>query len=84
MSAGDLKFSIYMKELRLKAGFSVDEAARKIGVGVSTVEDWERGLSFPSELSAQRISSVYKVSQQEWLEALKKHYDSLLNSQFEN
>jgi transcriptional regulator with XRE-family HTH domain len=59
-----------MKELRERAGLSIDEAGRKLGVGIDTVHDWERGDVIPSELSAPRISQIYKVSADEWLEAL--------------
>ena len=80
MSDSDKKFSIFMRELRIKAVLTVDEAARRIGVGISTIEDCEKGVSFPSELSVQRISSIYKVSQQDWLKALREHCNSLLSS----
>jgi DNA-binding transcriptional regulator YiaG len=71
MSAQKQKFSGFMKELREKVSLNIEEAARNIGVGVEVLKSWEDGKSYPSELSAQRISAVYMVPQHVWLDALK-------------
>lgn len=71
MSESDLRFCDFMKKLREDARLSLEDAALQIGVGVSLLENWEAGRGYPSELSAQSISAVYGVGQNEWLTALK-------------
>lgn len=36
-----------LKAARVAAGFTQDVAAEKIGVGVSTIKNWEKGITFP-------------------------------------
>jgi len=61
-----------MKDLRAGVGLAADEAARLIGVGIDELLAWEAGEKLPSELSVQRISQVYKIPENEWLQVLRK------------
>jgi len=64
------RFADFMLDLRKSAGLSLEKAAMLIGVGIQELSDWEKGLSLPSELSAQRISQIYGIAESEWLEVL--------------
>jgi len=71
----DNRFAMFMKNLRVDANLSVENAARKIGVGISEIENWENGKLLPSEFSAERISQVYGIDKNEWLEVLRNEVE---------
>lgn len=50
-----------LKAARVAAGFTQDVAAEKIGVGVSTIKNWEKGITFPAQPKIERICLVYGV-----------------------
>ena len=49
-----------LKWARDSFGLSIEEAARKIGVKTSKLEEWEAGISHPSISKLRKISNVYK------------------------
>lgn len=70
-------FSILVRGLREKAKLSVEEAASRLGVPTNVLEEWEMGVSLPLEISAQKISRIYGISKDIWLEVVGKYCDSL-------
>jgi transcriptional regulator with XRE-family HTH domain len=46
-----------LKRLREEAGFSQEELARRIGVSVTTISRWERGVS-PAMLSVPQMKAL--------------------------
>lgn len=46
------------KELRLKLGLSQEKFAQKLGVSISSVSRWERGISRPSQLAERRLNRL--------------------------
>ena len=49
-----------IKELRLKLGLSQERFAQKLGVSLSSVTRWERGISKPSQLAQRRLDRLNK------------------------
>ena len=49
-----------MKELRERAGLSVEEAAYRLGVAYSTIRNWEYGKTEPS-LGVTKISQLLQL-----------------------
>ena len=50
-----------LKALREAKGWTVADAAKQLGVSLSTIYQWERNFSAPSYGSAVKISKVYGV-----------------------
>lgn len=48
-----------LRELRLKAGFTSMEVAKKCGVSDSTVRMWELGQRTPSDPAKIKIANLY-------------------------
>jgi len=55
-------FAKRLKELRAKEGISQEEMAKKIGVHVTHLSRYERGLSVPSLEVAEKIATALHVS----------------------
>ena len=55
-------FSIRLKELREKAGYSQAQLAKKIGVGQSTVGMWENGKNKPQNAKLEMLATLFDVS----------------------
>jgi DNA-binding XRE family transcriptional regulator len=53
---------ISLKAARINAGMTQSEAANHIGVGVSTIKNWEAGKTFPSQPMIDKICEVYRVA----------------------
>lgn len=51
-----------LKTLRLRAGFSMEGLAEKIGVSRQAVAKWENGDSLPDLLKCQALAKLYGVS----------------------
>lgn len=51
--------SITLKAARINKGLSQKEAAKKIGISVDTLGNYERGRSFPDVPTIQRIERAY-------------------------
>lgn len=50
-----------LKAIRINKNLSQDEAAKKIGVSVDTLSNYERGKSFPDIPILKKIEEVYEV-----------------------
>lgn len=53
---------ISLKAARVNAELTQEEAAKKIGVSVSTIQNWESGNTSPTVEQAKVIEKVYKFS----------------------
>lgn len=56
---------ITLKELRDKADLTLSEASDKIGVAPEVLDSWEKGFSFPSLDSINKIENLYGFSYNE-------------------
>lgn len=52
---------ITLRAARINAMLTQAEAARLLGVGLSTLQRWETGKGFPKEPSIRKICALYKV-----------------------
>lgn len=53
--------ALTLKAARVNKKLNQIEAAKEIGVSLSTLSKWERGLCFPSVKYIERITEVYGV-----------------------
>ena len=51
-----------MKAARVNAGLKQAEAAKEIGVSLSTIKNWESAKSFPKQPMIEKICEVYGVT----------------------
>lgn len=64
----------YLKEARVRAGFSQREVASQLGYqSAQFVSNWERGLSMPPGKTLRKLSDLYKISADEVYEVLLQH-----------
>ena len=61
-----------LREMRERSGLTLEEVGRVFGIGRGAVHCWERGLSRPKVDVLDRLASLYGVSVQQILEALKR------------
>lgn len=52
---------ISLKAARVNAGLSQSDAAKKIGVAVSTLRNWESGKTFPNQPKIEKMCEVYNI-----------------------
>lgn len=52
---------ITLKAARMNANLTRKEAAKRIGVIVDTIGNWERARSFPNALQISKIEEVYRI-----------------------
>lgn len=46
---------------RKNVGLTQVEAAKRLGVSVTTVQNWERGNTYPNQPEIEKICSLYNV-----------------------
>lgn len=54
--------AITLKAARVNKGYSQEEAAKLIGIGVNTLRNYENGTTFPNVDRVRRIEQAYGVS----------------------
>ncbi len=54
--------SISLKAARVNAGYTQDSAAKKLGISVSTLANYEKGKTEPGYSTIRKMVEVYKVS----------------------
>lgn len=54
-----MNFSEAVKELRRKRGWAQEDAAREIGVSLSTVQRWENGSVRPTRLAKKVMTQLF-------------------------
>lgn len=60
------------KEARYKAGLTISEASRRIGVSPSTISRWEDGINNPIAFRLPKIAEVYGCDLQELIDIVFK------------
>lgn len=53
---------ITLKAARVNAGYTQEEAAKLLGVSVSTLKNWEKSLTFPKQPQILAICNLYGVA----------------------
>lgn len=53
---------ITLKAARVNAGLTQVEAAKKIGVSLSTLKNWEAGNTFPKQPQIEAMCEIYGIS----------------------
>ena len=61
-----------LREMRERAGLTLEDVGRVVGVGRGAVCYWEKGKSSPRIKVLDRLASLYGVSVQQILEAVKR------------
>lgn len=54
--------AITLKSARINAGFSRTDAAKKLGISVSTLYNYEKGIRFPNVKIIRQIEAIYGVN----------------------
>lgn len=70
-----MEFKTFIKNLRNNLNISQEEAANRIGVSISTIQNWERGDNKPDMNSISNIAKVYKIKVSEILYLLAQELD---------
>jgi transcriptional regulator with XRE-family HTH domain len=55
----DIKLTL--KALRVNKGYSQADAARELGIAVSTLSSWEQGKTFPDVEHIKKIENFYST-----------------------
>ncbi len=56
------RFQITLAAARVNAGFTQDEAAKRLGVNTGTLRNYEKGTAFPDVPMIKKIEDLYQVS----------------------
>lgn len=57
-SSSELPISSWVKEVRIKSGFTRRQLAEMVGVHEKTVESWEIGKTVPRQAKQQMLASL--------------------------
>lgn len=52
---------ITLKQARILSNMNQKQAAKKIGVSITTISNWERRKSYPDALQIKKIEKIYNV-----------------------
>lgn len=52
---------ITLKAARINAGYTQENAAKKLGISVYTLANYEKGITFPDIPVLKRIEHLYKI-----------------------
>ena len=58
----NIEFSVRMKELRKNHGLTQKDAAKALGIGQTTIANYENGTRVPDLMKVSEIADLYKVS----------------------
>jgi len=67
-----MRFPELLRKLRAKAGLSQSELAKKAGLSVRSIQNWEQGHRGPSAQGIIAFAQGLKVSAEVLLHALRK------------
>ena len=67
-----MEFKEYIKKLRENANLTQEKSASQIGVGITTIQNWERGSSKPEIATWNDIVKVYDISIEEFTNKVAK------------
>lgn len=63
-------FSDNLKKYRKLAGLTQLEAAEKIGVSVTAIQNWEKGINIPRNEKISKLAYIYNISEKVLVESL--------------
>ena len=52
---------ITLRGARANVGMSQGSVAKAIGVSVSTIKNWEKGITFPNQPEIDKLCDLYKI-----------------------
>jgi len=52
---------ITLKAARVNAGYTQAEVADILGVAISTIRNWENGITFPKQPAIEKMCELYAV-----------------------
>lgn len=55
------KTKISLRACRVNAGYSIKEAAEKLGISRHTIQNWENKRTFPTVDHVEKICKLYDV-----------------------
>ncbi len=53
---------ITLKAARVNVGLTQEAVAKKLGISISTVKNWEKGKTFPKQPQIERLCEIFGVS----------------------
>lgn len=68
-----MKVQVSLTAARVNAGYTQDEAAKKVGITKRTLMNWESGKSFPSVDKAYMLCELYNASFDDIIFVPKNH-----------
>lgn len=74
----EIRAGFTLKTARERRGYTQNEAAKKIGVSVDTLGNYERGKSYPDIPILRRIEEVYGIPYEQLI-FLPIDYDKTVN-----
>lgn len=57
-----MPLQISLEALRVNKGLTQIEASKEIGVSLSTLQSWERGVRYPKQPYINKLCKLYGVS----------------------
>lgn len=57
-------FGNFIKKIRLENGLSIRALAKELGVTATTLQNWERGVSYPQDYRLISIAETLKIDYQ--------------------
>jgi|GEM_PF-3679884 len=81
-----MKFSQFFRSLRERAGLTREAISKVLDVHISTIDDWERDVSLPSEKLLTKISRLFRIQVMQYRKfqkASQKSFRSLSVLRFE-
>ncbi len=64
---------ITLKAARVNAGLSQSEAAEKLGISMSTMNNYEKGATFPDVPTIKKMEEVYGIGYDDIIFLVKKN-----------
>ena len=52
---------ITLKAARINAGLTQGDVATELGVSLSTIKNWEKGITFPTQPQIDNLCNLYGV-----------------------
>ena len=53
---------ITLKAARVNAGFTQSAVAKKLGISIGTIKNWEKGKTFPKQPQIEQLCELYSVA----------------------
>ena len=53
---------ITLRSARINVGLSREFVAKSVGVSLSTIKNWENGITFPTQPQIEKLCALYGVT----------------------